>query len=177
LNSLISISSFFIGSLVFSRLTHRGPSQHLTLSFSFLAQTLAILLSTLLIQTSVIGQESDSLASHYYLQLVPLCLLSFQAGGQMAASRGVGFNELPTTVLTSLYYDISSDLKLLAAPKDNVKRNRRIAAVVSLVLGAIVGGWCRKATGTMVVALWIATGLKLAITLGWLLWRAEPDLP
>ena len=148
----------------------------MTLFLSFSAQCLCICVSAILIQTQVVSSVSSSSADTGELKsLVPLFLLAFQAGAQMAASRGCGFNELPTTVLTSVYYDIVSD-PLLTAPlvHGNVKRNRRVAAVVSFLVGAIVGGWCYRASGdSLAPALWVAAGLKAAGAAGWLFWKLE----
>jgi len=40
------------------------------------------------------------------ITLLPLALLAFQFGGQIVTSRVLGFNEVPTNVLTSLYCDL-----------------------------------------------------------------------
>ena len=107
--------------------------------------------------------------------LLPLSLLAFQFGGQIVASRSLGFNEVPTNVLTSVYCDLLSDPKLFAPVlpfTTNPKRNRRLAAVVLLVAGAIAGGWLQRSRAGMVVALWIAGGLKIGMAAAWLGWRA-----
>lgn len=70
-------------------------------------------------------------------------------------------------VLTSVYFDIASDLAKLQM---NVKRNRRIGGVVSLLVGAIIGGWLSRRSG-IEAALWMAAGLKLVTAVGWLFWR------
>ncbi len=89
-------------------------------------------------------------------------------------SRILGFNEVPTTVLTSVYCDIASDPKILA--KSNVKRNRRVAAVICILVGGIAGGWISRSSAGMSVSLWIAAALKLAIALSWSLWRPKSPI-
>lgn len=108
-----------------------------------------------------------------FLQLIPLALIAFQAAGQMAASRLLAFNEIPTTVLTSLYYDLASDPGILDPVSENVKRNRRFVAVVGVIAGAVAGGWLARGTGGISVALWIAAGTKFCIACMWWVWRSE----
>ena len=57
-----------------------------------------------------------------------------------------------------------------------MERNRRVAAPVLLLIGAILGGvgagW--EGFGTAGV-LWVAAGLKLGVVAAWVLWRGEDD--
>jgi hypothetical protein len=174
----MSIGSFIIGSFVFSYLTRGRTQQRLTLAASFAAQALCIIVSAILVQTSVVASHSDpgpEIDRAFILKpLIPLFLLAFQAGGQMAASRGCGFNELPTTVLTSVFYDIASDTALTAGLTKNVKRNRRIGAGVCFLAGAVVGGWMYRGTDdNLALALWVASGIKVLAVGGWLVWKLE----
>ncbi|KAK7226947.1 hypothetical protein V2G26_014950 [Clonostachys chloroleuca] len=175
LKSLISIFSFIVGSFIFAKVTQGRSFERLTLSVSFAVQALCIIVAAVLLETRVVSSahEVNPSTKTLLLPLVPLFLLAFQAGGQMAASRGCGFNELPTTVLTSVYYDISSDPKLTATPSKNLKRNRRMGAVVAFLVGAIVGGWCYKGSGSLAPALWTSAGLKTAAAVAWSFWRLE----
>lgn len=88
-------------------------------------------------------------------------------------SRLLGFNEVPTTVLTSVYCDLASDPKLLAPLGKNVKRNRRLAAVLTFLIGGIAGGWLVKSSAGMPGALWLGGAIKIAIALGWMSWKAK----
>ncbi|KMP02650.1 domain containing protein [Coccidioides immitis RMSCC 2394] len=112
-----------------------------------------------------------------FLELVPIALVAFQSSGQMAASRLLGFNEIPTTVLTSLYYDLASDPGLLLPLSQNVKRNRRLNAAIGVIAGAIFGGWLARATGGIETALWIAAASKFVIANSWLFWKGEQKIP
>lgn len=78
---------------------------------------------------------------------------------QIATSRLLGYNELPVNVLTSTYCDLMGDFKLMAL--NNVKRNRRAAAVVLLLVGAIVAGWLMRSEGGLESVLWISGGVKV----------------
>ena len=86
-------------------------------------------------------------------------------------SRLLGFNEVPTTVLTSVYCDLASDPKILQ--RDNVKRNRRAAAVLAILIGGISGGWISRSKAGMSVSLWIAAAIKLGIAISWSLWKSK----
>ena len=92
-----------------------------------------------------------------------ITLLALQSGMQIASSRLLGFNELPVNVLTSTYCDIMGDENLFA--KKNVKRNRRVAAAVLVLAGAISGGWLMRSSGGLQSVLWVASGIKILIGL------------
>lgn len=89
-------------------------------------------------------------------------------------SRLLGFNEVPTTVLTSVYCDLASDPKLLKA--DNVKRNRRVAAVISILVGGIAGGWISRSPAGLSTNLWIAAAIKMTIAMSWSVWKPKSIL-
>lgn len=122
--------------------------------------------------------SSTSVDGRLFLELIPLAFIAFQSGGQMAASRLLGFNEIPTTVLTSVYYDIvaADPTRLPSTPSSflgNVKRNRRMAAVTFLLFGAISGGWLCRSSAGMSIALWIAAALKLLVAIGFFFWKEK----
>jgi len=119
------------------------------------------------------GVNAESGSSVHFIELLPLGFLAFQSGGQIVASRVLGFNEVPTTVLTSVYCDLISDPKVLAPLKDNVKRNRRVVAVLSFLVAAIAGGWLSRSKAGMSSALWIAAAIKLSIAVSWSFWKGR----
>ncbi|KAJ6116067.1 hypothetical protein N7523_006484 [Penicillium sp. IBT 18751x] len=163
LKSLISITFFFTGAMIFSTIMRR---------------TILIIIAVALIQADLIPHTSKDASldgGPLFLELIPIALLAFQSAGAMTCSRSLGFNEIPTVVLTSVYFDIASDPKITDKPTTNVKRNRRIGGVVSLLVGAIAGGWLSRSSGGMMSALWMAAGLKFVAACGWLFWKgAEP---
>jgi len=151
-----------------------APLRRLTLLLCFLAQALLIILAAVLAVTGLTpqdyGEMGDVLGDILIVMAVPP--LAFQSGMQIAASRLLGFNELPTCVLTSSYADIAGDAKLFTT-LDNPKRNRRIASAVLLLVGAIVAAWIMRSGVGLHVVLWIAAGLKLMLVLGvWVLMEA-----
>jgi len=109
-----------------------------------------------------------------FLELLPLAFLAFQSGGQIVTSRILGFNEVPTTVLTSVYCDLASDTRVLA--RDNVKRNRRVCAILCILIGGIVGGWISRSRATLSTNFWIAAAIKMGIAIGWSAWKPKAPI-
>ncbi|CCF33803.1 hypothetical protein CH063_00150 [Colletotrichum higginsianum] len=184
LKSLSSIAAFWLGCFFFSKSRHIHPKRRSTLALSFLLQASLIFLAAAFAQTRLIAdfgatsvQGSDSnhefKTSENPLVMVPLALLAFQFGGQIVTSRILGYNEVPTNVLTSVYCDLLSDPKLFAPLKENPKRNRRFLAVVLLVLGGILGGWLQRSQAGMPGALWISGAVKLIIAIAWMGWASN----
>jgi uncharacterized membrane protein YoaK (UPF0700 family) len=173
LKSLVSICSFFCGSFTFATITRwAGSRQRRTLTTSFAVQSLFILIAAAIIQSGAIPHQLnlEPTGGRLFLELIPLAILAFQFGGQIAAARGMGFNELPTVVLTSVYFDIASDPKLTDGPTKNVKRNRRMGSVAAIVIGAIAAGWLCRSNAEMESALWISGFIKMCIAVAWLFW-------
>ncbi|GAB1197550.1 hypothetical protein APSETT444_006847 [Aspergillus pseudonomiae] len=171
-------STLYNGSFIFARLNRLfGPKKRGTLILSFGLQVVMLILTACLVQSGVIaGLPLHNLATTEpdWTQEVPIVLLSIQSAGQIVASRALGYNEIPTVVITSLLCDLMSDPKLFLLR--NEKRDRRIIAFVLTLVGAIAGGWITKGTGDIYAALWIAAGIKLGIASAWLFWKEELDL-
>ncbi|OLN96638.1 hypothetical protein CCHL11_00897 [Colletotrichum chlorophyti] len=183
LKSLSSIAAFWLGCFFFSKSRHIHPKRRSTLALSFLLQSSLVFLAAAFAQTRVIADfgltsvetNHEFKTSENPLVMVPLALLAFQFGGQIVTSRILGFNEVPTNVLTSVYCDLLSDPKLFAPLKENPKRNRRFLAVVLLVLGGIIGGWLQRSPAGMPGALWISGAVKFIIAVAWMAWdKNEP---
>ncbi|RAL00697.1 YoaK family protein [Aspergillus ibericus CBS 121593] len=172
LKSLVSISSFVTGSFMFSRAGRLlGPTRRGTLFASFMVQVLLIVIAVSLLQAGLISKSDSAVTDHQHhplLDLIPIGLLAFQSSGSINSTRSLGFNEIPSVVITSVYFDIASDKNILAV--QNVKRNRRVAGVVALLIGAIVGGWLNRSAGGMASTFWLAAGIKFCIGVGWLVW-------
>ena len=107
----------------------------------------------------------------FFIDLFPVGLLAFQAGGQIVASRVLGFNEIPTIILTSVYCDVASDKRVLKG--GNPKRDRRAIGAGLLLLGGIAGGWISRSETGLGVVFWIGLGLKLGIAIVWSFWKSE----
>jgi uncharacterized membrane protein YoaK (UPF0700 family) len=171
----MAISFFILGAFFTARVTSiLHPLRNTTLALSFLLQTCLIITAAALVEGGIVpGETNGKDGTEYFIQLVPLPMLSFQAAMQSVTSRQLGLNEIPTTVLTSVYCDLGNDDKLFAGPKDNWKRNRRIAAAVLLLLGAVIGGWLSRTSDRMPASLWFAGGVKGCLSIAWFFWREE----
>ncbi|BCR88767.1 YoaK family protein [Aspergillus chevalieri] len=177
LKSLVSIAAFFLGATTFSNTTRiAGARRRGTLFVSFLVQSILIVIAVALIEADLIphtSQDASLTGGPLFLELIPIALLAFQSAGSITSTRALGYNEIPSVVLTSVYFDLASDPKLVSGPTGNVKRNRRAGAVVMLLVGAIVGGWLSRSAGGMESALWISAGIKFVIGFVWFGWWGE----
>lgn len=175
LKSITSIISFICGCFFFSNTRFIKPKARGTLGTSFFLQSCCVIIAAAVVQAHIVPEPSgEAILGLNFKELIPLGFLAFQSGGQMTTSRLLGFNEIPTTVLTSVYCDLSSDPRILR--KDNVKRNRRAGAVLCILTGGIVGGWVSRSSAGMSTSLWIAAAVKMAIALSWSLWTPAPPL-
>lgn len=105
--------------------------------------------------------------------LVPIALIAFQSCGQAVTSRALKYNALTSVVLTSIYCDLFSDQDLWKGR--NVERNRRVAAPVLLLGGAVLGGGLAGSWVGTEGVLWIAAGLKGVVVGVWAGWWAEEE--
>ncbi|KAJ5769747.1 uncharacterized protein N7511_001798 [Penicillium nucicola] len=173
--SLTSIGCFVLGCFLFAHL-HRalGAQRRVSLMVSFLLQASIIIITAALVEGGAISSalgDRLSQAAPPWDQEVPIVLLSIQSAGQIVASRALGFNEIPTVVITSLLCDLVSDPKLFLIR--NQKRDRRVIAFVLTLLGAIIGGWVTKATQAISPTLWLSAGIKVVVVVAWGLWKAK----
>lgn len=169
IKALVSITSFCLGSFLFSRF-HRyfSPCRRWVLVTSFCIQLFFVVLAAAVV--TVGKNTTDGL---HWQVLVPLASVAFQSSGQAVVSRALKLPGLTSVVLTSNYCDLFSDPKLFAL--HNVERNRRLAAPFLLLLGAIGGGlWAHSEVG-MRGALWTAALLKVVIIIAWEVWRVDDD--
>jgi hypothetical protein len=169
IKAAVSISAFCIGSFFFARF-HRllSPRRRWVLVASYALQLFFIILAATIV---TVGHESRN-GLHWQV-LVPLAAVAFQSSGQAVTSRVLQYSGLTSVVLTSNYCDLFSDAKLYH--KSNVERNRRTAAPILLLFGAIIGGLWANSTIGMTGALWTAVGMKALAVVVWLFWAADPD--
>ncbi|KIV87917.1 hypothetical protein PV11_03433 [Exophiala sideris] len=173
IKSLTSIGFFCFGSFCFSRF-HRffSPKRRWVLLTSFFMQLLLIVVAAVIVMI-----DTGKAGELRWEVLVPLALVAFQSSGQAVTSRALQYNALTSVVLTSIYCDLWSDPLLVAGLTQNAERNRRAAAPLLLLAGAIFGGlWAHSSVG-LAGALWTAAGLKVVIMGAFFLWRAEKPAP
>ncbi|ATY62316.1 DUF1275 domain [Cordyceps militaris] len=166
----ISLLAFCVGSFLFARF-HRlvSPTRRWVLCASFAAQALLTAAAALVVSHTPPPAGDDAVD---WTVLLPLALIAFQSCGQAVASRALRHNALTSVVLTSIYCDLFSDQHLFRL--DNVDRNRRAAAPLLLLLGAVVGGIFAHSPVGIQGALWTAAALKLVMVVIWFFWPEEP---
>lgn len=147
--------------------TAAGPARRLTLFASFLLQSLCIAIAALLVHTDTIPE----LTTESKLIFIAIPFLAVQSGAQIVTAKSLGFNEIPTTVLTSVYNDLASDKDLLAWK--NPKRDRRIGAITMILLGGISAGWLLRSEAGLALVLWLGAALKLLLSFSWLLFGPD----
>ncbi|KAK4542346.1 hypothetical protein LTR36_006802 [Oleoguttula mirabilis] len=173
IRSAISIACFCLGSAFFSTYhRHFSPRKRWVMISSYIIQLLCMIAAALMVSlapmtTAVSGPVSAWTA-------VPIALIAFQAGGQAFTSRVLQHTGLTSVVLTSVYCDLFSN-PLLGGLTQNVERNRRIAAPLLLLGGAMIGGLWAKTDVGLAGAIWTAVVLKALVTLAWVFWAAAPD--
>lgn len=167
----ISLLSFCVGSFFFARF-HRyfSPKRRWVLCVSFTVQMGLTIAAALIVTLTPPGDNTDSVDWNV---LVPLALVAFQSCGQAVTSRALKYNALTSVVLTSIYCDLFSDKDLFAW--DNVERNRRAAAPILLLVGAVIGGLFSHSSIGIMGALWLAAGLKALMVIAWFFWPAEEE--
>jgi hypothetical protein len=177
LTTLVSLVCFLIGAFATFRIskfiTPTGPyANRLWCSSLFTLQALLLVLSAALATPAGLIPQNPGNTSRGHpepasvvqnIRIVSLLPpLALQSGMQIATSRLMGYNELPVNVLTSTYCDLMGDFNLLAL--NNVRRNRRAAAAVLLLIGSIASGWLMRSSGGLESVLWIAAGIKLVVS-------------
>jgi len=139
---------------------------------SLLLQSLLTAIAALLSTLSIVPPDAGEAIPDNFIVLLPIVLLSIQAGGQCVVSRFLGYNELPSIVLTSAYCDLAMDEKAFVGITENAKRNRRILSMIMVVTGAIAGGFMTKG-GDIGTTIWTVAGIKLCMAGVWMIWRSK----
>ncbi|KAG5987522.1 hypothetical protein E4U43_005031 [Claviceps pusilla] len=93
--------------------------------------------------------------------LAVIGLLAFAAGSQVVQSRSFSMTEISTAMATAAWVDLMTDEKLFATK--NRPRARRIAFLLSLVVGSLVGAAIYREVGSA-TALAVSGGGKLLVT-------------
>ncbi|CAK3910013.1 Histone-lysine N-methyltransferase [Lecanosticta acicola] len=114
--------------------------------------------------------ETDDLNSATIL--CSIGLLAFASGAQVAMSRQLGMPEIPTTQATAAYVDLFVDPNFFAAVTGNRSRNRRIAFLLTLVVGSFVGAPAYHYVSTA-FAILLAGIIKIIVALSFLLNRSN----
>lgn len=167
----ISIGSFCLGSAFFAAYRRTfGDRLRWVIVSSYFLQLLCVLVGALVVTLGPSTNSSDPITVWVAL---PLALSAFQSAGQAVESRALDYNSLTGVVLTSVYCDLFSDQHLFGNIRNNANRNRRAAAPILLLVGAVIGGTLAHSSPGISGALWTAVILKFLIVLVWIFWPAE----
>lgn len=79
-------------------------------------------------------------------------------------------------VVTTMVYDFGSDPNLFVGLFKNPVRNRRFLGWVCMLIGAILGGFLTVTTRHVVETLWVASAVKAACTLMWVVWPSKTEV-
>lgn len=104
--------------------------------------------------------------------LVVVSLLAFAAGSQVVQSRSLAMTEISTAMATAAWVDLMIDQKLFVMK--NRPRTRRVAFLIALVAGALVGAAVYRQVGSAAAIMVSAAG-KLLVTVMYLFTNAERD--
>lgn len=149
----LSLFTYCLGGFLGSRIANtshiKGLNSRVWMTLSSLILVGLLVLSTALLWTDAVTTKNFS-----YLAVV--AVLGLGVGLQVVTSRGLGVSEISSNVLTGTFTDLFGDLNLFKL--HNEKRNRRIGAIVSMFLGALIGAFA-SAYGHPAIPLVISAGI------------------
>jgi len=159
--SLAAIAAFLVGALAGGRLgsragRHRGR-------FLAIAILVKVLLVAAALAVAIAVRDPDSELLRYAL----IVLLALAMGLQNATARRLAVADMTTTVLTLTLTGIAADSTL--AGGSNPRPGRRLAATVTMLLGAAVGAFLVLNVGVAAV---LALTLALLVLAGIASYRA-----
>lgn len=104
--------------------------------------------------------------------LIVVGLLAFAAGSQVVQSRSLAMTEISTAMATAAWVDLMIDQKLFVLK--NRPRTRRVAFLVALVVGSLVGALVYREVGSA-TAIVVSAGGKFLVTTMYLFTNAEKE--
>lgn len=163
----VSLATYCLGGFLGSRIANtsliKGLNTRLWMTLSSI-----ILVGLLVLSTALLWTDAITTRNHSYLAAV--AILGLGIGIQVVTSRGLGVSEISSNVLTGTFTDLFGDMNLFAL--HNEKRNRRIGAILSMFLGALVGAFA-AAYGHPAIPLVISAGIHAGLAVSIML---IPDL-
>lgn len=130
-----------------------GPRKRWWLILCNLVQTCLVFAATAI-------QYRYGVMDHGSTALVVIALLAFAAGSQVVQSRSLAATEISTAMATAAWVDLMIDRKLLAL--DNRPRTRRVAFLLTLVLGGLIGALIYRTAGSAAALAVSGAGKALA---------------
>ncbi|KAJ9157404.1 DUF1275 domain-containing protein [Pleurostoma richardsiae] len=118
------------------------------------------------------GVRDEGIDATGWRAVVVVGLLAFASGSQVVQSRALRMTEISTAMATAAWVDLLIDPSLFGL--HNRPRNRRVAFLVTLVLGSLAGAYIYKAAGSAVAVFVSACG-KLLVTAMYLFNEGEKE--
>ncbi|KAM0248668.1 hypothetical protein ACHAQJ_009375 [Trichoderma viride] len=120
------------------------------------------LVQTCLVFAATAVQYRYGVHGHGPTAIAVVALLAFAAGSQVVQSRSLAATEISTAMATAAWVDLMIDQKLFVV--DNHPRTRRIAFLIALVVGGLIGALIYRTAGSA-AALAVSGGGKALATL------------
>ncbi|OAQ98202.1 hypothetical protein LLEC1_02299 [Akanthomyces lecanii] len=130
------------------------------------------LLQTALALAAAAVQYKFGVAERGPSALAVIGLLAGASGSQVVQSRSLAMTEISTAMATAAWVDLMIDQKLFVVK--NRPRTRRVAFLVALVAGCLIGALIYKEVGSA-TAIAVSGAGKLVVTLMYLFTSAEKE--
>ncbi|MFF9313474.1 YoaK family protein [Streptomyces sp. NPDC014748] len=154
-----SLACFLVGALAGGRVAARygGVSRRAWARVTLAAE--AVLVGA----SAVIAYAAPGAAATVYALIA---LTAFAMGLRNATVRKLGVADLTTTVLTMTLTGLASDSRAAGGPGH--RSGRRVAAVLAMLVGAVLGAWLvlHRDLGTPLLISAVAAGVLAAVTSG-----------
>ncbi|GHJ83781.1 hypothetical protein NliqN6_0183 [Naganishia liquefaciens] len=153
----LSLAGYSIAAVIAGQLgNHLGPRRRYILMISHATQVAILAVGLALLYADIIVSRS----------VVLLLLFATAAGLQVSQARQSGVSEIPTAMFSTPLVDLLVDPHLFKFSLTDPLvrgRNRRLAHIVSMIVGGFCGAFLRKAKGSEAVLL-LAVIIKTMIT-------------
>lgn len=165
-NNLIALLTFLFGAALGSRITRRGsgaaklPASSLALLVAGTA--LVLVLSGIWIAIGPLGRST---------MIVVTGLLALLLGAQSAAVKHLGIRDLSTVVVTMTMVNLATDSRIAGGTATSWVR--RLAAIVSMGLGALASAAVTVRAGGAYALLLAGIVMAVGVALMWRAWRLD----
>lgn len=158
-NIAAALGLFLAGGWITGQLSHLvGPRRRSWLVMTNLLQTGLVFGAAALQHVYGPKMEGD-------VGVAAVALLAFASGSQVVQSRSMSMTEISTAMATAAWVDLMIDPHMFQLK--NRPRNRRIAFLVSLALGSLLGAAIYRYVGAA-PALFISAAGKMVVTIMYL---------
>ncbi|KAF3762502.1 hypothetical protein M406DRAFT_357480 [Cryphonectria parasitica EP155] len=156
-NIAVALGLFLAGGYLTGQLSHVvGPRLRIWLILCNFVQTLLVFAAAAIKRHTGIQATGP-------LSLLVISLLAFASGSQVVQSRSLRMTEISTAMATAAWVDLVIDPHLMAVRQKNRPRNRRLAFMVSLFAGTLLGAAIYRMVGSD-VAIFVSGGGKAVVT-------------